>query len=249
MEFYREMSAPVYKRVLLKISGESLQGNKGHGYDPEAVASVAARIREALETGVEIALVVGAGNIWRGLANSKGGMDRVTADQMGMLATAMNALCLKEAFRQAGVDCAVHSAVGMEPFLPRYNRDEALRQLAEHKLVLFACGTGSPFFTTTRPRHSARLRSRRRLCSKRPRSTGSTRPIRKRIPRRPGLKRFRFRRFSPGNWPSWTRRRFRSAPRTDCILWCSTLTSRAHFSRSCTETTPSAPWFPEKMSS
>ena len=148
MEFYREMSAPVYKRVLLKISGESLQGNKGHGYDPEAVASVAARIREALETGVEIALVVGAGNIWRGLANSKGGMDRVTADQMGMLATAMNALCLKEAFRQAGVDCAVHSAVGMEPFLPRYNRDEALRQLAEHKLVLFACGTGSPFFTT-----------------------------------------------------------------------------------------------------
>ena len=99
MEFYREMSAPVYKRVLLKISGESLQGNKGHGYDPEAVASVAARIREALETGVEIALVVGAGNIWRGLANSKGGMDRVTADQMGMLATAMNALCLKEAFR------------------------------------------------------------------------------------------------------------------------------------------------------
>ena len=148
MEFYREMSAPVYKRVLLKISGESLQGNKGHGYDPEAVASVAARIREALETGVEIALVVGAGNIWRGLANSKGGMDRVTADQMGMLATAMNALCLKEAFRQAGVDCAVLSAVGMEPFLPRYNRDEALRQLAEHKLVLFACGTGSPFFTT-----------------------------------------------------------------------------------------------------
>ena len=97
---------------------------------------------------MEIALVVGAGNIWRGLAGSKGGMDRVTADQMGMLATAMNALCLKNAFTAAGVDCVLHSAIAMEPFVTRYNRDETLRQLSEHKLVIFACGTGSPYFTT-----------------------------------------------------------------------------------------------------
>lgn len=142
------MSTPVYRRVLLKISGESLQGAKGHGYDSEAVAAVVARVKEALDSGVEIALVVGAGNIWRGLAGSKGGMDRVTADQMGMLATAMNALCLKNAFTAAGVDCVLHSAIAMEPFVTRYNRDEALRLLSEHKLVIFACGTGSPYFTT-----------------------------------------------------------------------------------------------------
>lgn len=142
------MSTPVYRRVLLKISGESLQGAKGHGYDSEAVAAVVARVKEALDSGVEIALVVGAGNIWRGLAGSKDGMDRVTADQMGMLATAMNALCLKNAFTAAGVDCVLHSAIAMEPFVTRYNRDEALRQLSEHKLVIFACGTGSPYFTT-----------------------------------------------------------------------------------------------------
>ena len=142
------MSTPVYRRVLLKISGESLQGAKGHGYDSEAVAAVVARVKKALDSGVEIALVVGAGNIWRGLAGSKGGMDRVTADQMGMLATAMNALCLKNAFTAAGVDCVLHSAIAMEPFVTRYNRDEALRQLSEHKLVIFACGTGSPYFTT-----------------------------------------------------------------------------------------------------
>ena len=138
----------LYKRVLLKISGEALKGKQEHGFSQDAVADVVARIKEALEMGVEIALVVGAGNIWRGLAGSKGGMDRVTADQMGMLATAMNALCLKNAFTAAGVDCVLHSAIAMEPFVTRYNRDEALRQLSEHKLVIFACGTGSPYFTT-----------------------------------------------------------------------------------------------------
>ena len=121
------MNTPVYRRVLLKISGESLQGANGRGYDSEAVAAVVARVKEALDSGVEIALVVGAGNLWRGLAGSKGGMDRVTADQMGMLATAMNALCLKNAFAAAGVDCVLHSAIAMEPFVTRYNRDEALR--------------------------------------------------------------------------------------------------------------------------
>ena len=138
----------LYKRILLKISGEALKGKQEHGYDPEAVAQVVARIKEALDLGVEIALVVGAGNIWRGLAGSKTGMDRVTADHMGMLATAMNALCLKDAFTAAGVPCSVHSAVAMEPFAKKFDRERALAELSAGKLVIFACGTGSPYFTT-----------------------------------------------------------------------------------------------------
>ena len=138
----------LYKRILLKISGEALKGKQEHGYDSEAVAQVVARIREALKLGVEIALVVGAGNIWRGLAGSKNGMDRVTADHMGMLATAMNALCLKDAFTAAGVPCSVHSAVAMEPFARKFDRERALAELSAGKLVIFACGTGSPYFTT-----------------------------------------------------------------------------------------------------
>ena len=138
----------LYKRILLKISGEALKGKQEHGYDSEAVGQVVARIREALGLGVEIALVVGAGNIWRGLAGSKTGMDRVTADHMGMLATAMNALCLKDAFTAAGVPCSVHSAVAMEPFAKKFDRERALAELSEGKLVIFACGTGSPYFTT-----------------------------------------------------------------------------------------------------
>ena len=138
----------LYKRILLKISGEALKGKQEHGYDPEAVAQVVARIKEALDLGVEIALVVGAGNIWRGLAGSKSGMDRVTADHMGMLATAMNALCLKDAFTAAGVPCSVHSAVAMEPFAKKFDRERALAELSAGKLVIFACGTGSPYFTT-----------------------------------------------------------------------------------------------------
>ena len=138
----------LYKRILLKISGEALKGKQEHGYCSEAVAQVTARIKEALDMGVEIALVVGAGNIWRGLAGSKTGMDRVTADHMGMLATAMNALCLKDAFTSVGVPCAVHSAVAMEPFAKKFDREQALAELSAGKLVIFACGTGSPYFTT-----------------------------------------------------------------------------------------------------
>ena len=138
----------LYQRVLLKISGEALKGQQEHGYDQDAVASVVARIKEALDLGVQIALVVGAGNIWRGLAGSKGGMDRVTADHMGMLATVMNALCLKDAFLQAGVKCHVHSSVAMTPFAGQFNREQALDQLSRGELVIFAGGTGSPYFTT-----------------------------------------------------------------------------------------------------
>ena len=138
----------LYKRILLKISGEALIGKQEHGYCPEAAARIVARIKEALDMGVEIALVVGAGNLWRGLAGARTGMDRVTTDHRGMLATAMNALFLKDAFAAAGVPCAVHSAVAMEPFAKKFDRGQALRELEEGKLVIFACGTGSPYFTT-----------------------------------------------------------------------------------------------------
>lgn len=140
------MSGLLYQRVLLKISGESLQGAKGHGYDSEAVRSVVDRIRSILDTGVQIALVVGGGNIWRGAAANE--MDRVTADHMGMLATVMNSLRLKDAFRQAGIKAHVHASSDLRPFAERFDRDAALEQLERGELVIFGGGLGSPFFTT-----------------------------------------------------------------------------------------------------
>ena len=137
-----------FNRVLLKLSGEALKGEQEHGYDAEAVRSVVERVKAAADSGVEIALVVGAGNIWRGVMGRAGGMDRVNADYMGMLATVMNALCLRDFFRAAGIDAIVQCSIGMEPIVPRYNRDEAVRALESGKIVIFAGGTGSPFFTT-----------------------------------------------------------------------------------------------------
>ncbi len=140
----------LFKRVLLKISGESLKGKQEHGYDRDAVKSVVARIEEARKMGVEIALVVGAGNIWRGLAGASGddGMNRVTADHMGMLATTMNALCLKDAFAAIGVKANVHCSVDMQPFAKKFDLDAADEQLKRGELVIYAGGTGSPYFTT-----------------------------------------------------------------------------------------------------
>lgn len=142
------MQKLAYKRVLLKISGESLSGAGGHGFSTDEISSIVDRVSEALKAGAEIALVVGAGNLWRGLAGAKKGMDRVTADHMGMLATAMNALCLRDAFRSAGIGAEVHSAIPLTPFAKQFDRDAADRQLSEGTLVIFACGTGSPYFTT-----------------------------------------------------------------------------------------------------
>ena len=130
--------ALLYKRVLLKISGESLKGKLEHGYDPAAVKCVVARIAEAMKSGVEIALVVGAGNIWRGLAGAGDGMDRVTADHMGMLATTMNALCLKDAFKAAGIKANVHCSVDMQPFAKKFDLDAADEQLKNGELVIRA---------------------------------------------------------------------------------------------------------------
>ena len=138
----------IYKRVVLKISGETLKGNLEFGYEADAVSNVVKRVGPLTDEGVEVAIVVGAGNVWRGVMGSDRGMDRVNADYMGMLATVMNALCLRDAFNAAGFSAEVQTSIPMEPIAPRYNRTEAMKSLEEGKIIIFACGTGSPFFTT-----------------------------------------------------------------------------------------------------
>ncbi len=137
-----------FNRVLLKLSGEALKGERSHGYDAEALRSVVEQVRTVTDEGVEVAIVVGAGNLWRGVMGGPDGMDSVSADYMGMLATAMNAIALKEAFSAAGIPALVQSAIGMEPLAPRYDRDRTLKALESGQVVIFAGGTGSPFFTT-----------------------------------------------------------------------------------------------------
>ncbi|MBQ9788791.1 MAG: UMP kinase [Lentisphaeria bacterium] len=137
-----------YKRVLLKISGESLKGSQSHGYDASAVNEIVGKIKFAINNGVEIALVVGAGNIWRGVMGGSSGMDRVNADYMGMLATVMNALCLRDFFEMAGISAVVQSSIPMLPIAEGFNRQKANAALESGKVVIFAGGTGSPFFTT-----------------------------------------------------------------------------------------------------
>ncbi len=137
-----------FNRIMLKISGEALKGMRGSGYDPDAIRAVVGRIRAVADRGVEIALVVGAGNLWRGAMGASGGMDRVNADYMGMLATAMNALALKEFFSETGMPVSIYSAIGMEPIVRRFDRGAAIKDLEAGRIVIFAGGTGSPFFTT-----------------------------------------------------------------------------------------------------
>jgi len=141
------MVKSVYSRVLLKLSGETLKGSQPFGYEPSSCALVAERIKNILDCGVEVALVVGAGNIWRGGA-AGAMMDRVDADKMGMLATAMNAIALKNFFNASGIPVLLQCAIPMGGFLPVYERDKAVKALAAGKLVIFAGGTGNPFFTT-----------------------------------------------------------------------------------------------------
>ena len=135
-----------YKRVLLKLSGEALKGGREFGYEPESLAAIASRLGELVRQGLELAIVVGAGNLWRGRMGS--GMDRVTADHMGMLATTMNALALSEAFRSEGLNALVQCAYDLRPFAPMFDRERALAALEAGQVVIFAGGTGNPYFTT-----------------------------------------------------------------------------------------------------
>jgi uridylate kinase len=141
-------SAPAYRRVLLKLSGEALMGDEPYGIDRATIERMAAEIAEVVEMGVELAIVIGGGNIFRGVAGGAAGMDRATADYMGMLATVMNSLALQDALRQRGVAARVQSAMKIEQVVEPYIRPKALRYLEEGKVVIFAAGTGNPFFTT-----------------------------------------------------------------------------------------------------
>jgi uridylate kinase len=137
-----------YRRVLLKISGEALAGKQGYGIDPETIGGIAEEIREVIDMGVQLAVVIGGGNIFRGLAASAGGMDRATGDYMGMLATVINALALQDAVEKAGVPTRVLSAIEMRAVSEPYIRRRAIRHLEKGRVVVFAAGTGNPFFTT-----------------------------------------------------------------------------------------------------
>ncbi|MDT3735710.1 MAG: UMP kinase [Denitratisoma sp.] len=142
------MGTPAYKRILLKLSGEALMGSEAYGINRETLAGIVAEIKSVADLGVEIGVVIGGGNIFRGLAGSASGMDRATADYMGMLATVMNAMALADALRQAGLNGRVQSALNIEQVVEPYIRGKAIRYLEEGKIVVFAAGTGNPFFTT-----------------------------------------------------------------------------------------------------
>ena len=139
---------PKYKRILLKLSGEALMGDDAYGINRQTIETIVAEIAAVARMGVEIGVVIGGGNIFRGVALGAAGMDRATADYMGMLATIMNALALQDAMRHAGIASRVQSALNIEQVVEPYIRGKAIRYLEEGKVVIFAGGTGNPFFTT-----------------------------------------------------------------------------------------------------
>jgi uridylate kinase len=139
---------PAYRRIVLKLSGEALAGSQGYGIDPPVLDRVGSEVREVVELGVQVALVIGGGNIFRGVAASAGGMDRATADYMGMLATVINALALQDALEKVGLQTRVLSAIEMRAVAEPYIRRRAIRHLEKGRVVIFAAGTGNPFFTT-----------------------------------------------------------------------------------------------------
>mgnify|MGYP000880685432 FL=1 len=142
------MSQPAYKRILLKLSGEALMGDDAYGINREVVAGIVTDVVEVSRIGVEVGIVIGGGNIFRGMAGAASGMDRATADYMGMLATVMNAMALADAFRAAGVNARVQSALRIDQVVEPYIRGKAIRYLEEGCVVIFGAGTGNPFFTT-----------------------------------------------------------------------------------------------------
>lgn len=142
------MESTKYKRIVLKLSGESLAGEQGFGINPAVVESLAAQIKKIREHDIQVAVVVGGGNIWRGLAGSAKGMDRTTADYMGMLATIMNALAVQDALEKMGVDSRVQSAIDMRQVAEPYIRRKAIRHMDKGRVVVFAAGIGNPYFST-----------------------------------------------------------------------------------------------------
>ncbi|MCX9156557.1 UMP kinase [Niveibacterium sp. 24ML] len=142
------MTTPAYRRILLKLSGEALMGDDAFGINRDVVSRIVKEVAEVVSLGVEVGVVIGGGNIFRGMAGAASGMDRATADYMGMLATVMNAMALADAMKHVGVVARVQSALNMEAVVEPYIRGKAIRYLEDGKVVIFAAGTGNPFFTT-----------------------------------------------------------------------------------------------------
>lgn len=142
------MAEPIYKRIVLKISGEAIAGDKGFGINPETIQTIATEIKEAHDLGVELAIVVGGGNIWRGKTGETMGMDRAQADYIGMLATVMNGLALQDGLENEGVPTRVQTAINMSEVAEPYIRRRAIRHLEKGRVVIFTGGTGSPYFST-----------------------------------------------------------------------------------------------------
>ena len=142
------MPEPVYKRVLIKISGEALAGEKKTGFDFDFIARVCETVKRCTEMGVQVGIVVGGGNFWRGVKDGAGHVERVSADRMGMLATAMNCLAVADVFKQTGAAASIQTAVDIQGVGERYSTAEAVRRLENGEVVLFGCGTGCPFFST-----------------------------------------------------------------------------------------------------
>lgn len=142
------MSDPVYKRILIKISGEALAGDKKNGFDFDFMSKVCETVNKCTQMGVEVGIVVGGGNFWRGVKDGAGHVERVSADRMGMLATAMNCLAFADVLRQSGGEAKVLTAVDIQGVGERYSTDKAIEYLKSGKVVMFGCGTGCPFFST-----------------------------------------------------------------------------------------------------
>ncbi len=142
------MSQPAYKRILLKLSGEALMGDDAYGINRATITRIVNEIKEVVDLGVQVAVVIGGGNIFRGVAPAAAGMDRATADYMGMLATVMNAMALQDAMKNIGLNARVQSALSIEQVAEPYIRGKAIRYLEEGRVVIFGAGTGNPFFTT-----------------------------------------------------------------------------------------------------
>ena len=141
-------SAPKFKRILLKLSGEALMGGDAYGINRQTIGEIVSEIKAVADLGVQIGVVIGGGNIFRGVAPAATGMDRAQADYMGMLATVMNSLAMQDAMRVAGIACRVQSALSIEQVVEPYIRGKAIRYLEQGRIVIFAAGTGNPFFTT-----------------------------------------------------------------------------------------------------
>ncbi len=142
------MASPKYRRILLKLGGESLAGEGGHGIDPVEAAGIAAKVKSVRDLGVEVALVIGGGNLWRGVEGIQSGMERATADYIGMIGTVMNALALQDALERVGIVTRALSAIEMRAVAEPYIRRRAIRHLEKGRVIIFAGGTGNPYFTT-----------------------------------------------------------------------------------------------------